>query len=260
MSARPSSSASAPLAVTPLAPLASATSVSFVDSEPSTDTRLSDASAARRSNSASTAGSTIASVVAVTMVVATSGRIIPAPLPITPMRTSPPLSAQVTMLVLAHASVVRIASAAAAPPVPESSPAACAMPRSTASIGRGLPITPVEQTTTSPAEMPSACAVAAAMARASCMPRAPVQAFALPELTTIARARPSARCSRESTTGAAARRLRVKAPAALALPSQATRARSGAPEALIPQVTPAARKPRGKQTPTPSLTRPAREP
>ena len=134
------------------------------------------------------------------------------------------------------------------------------MPCSTASIGSGLPITPVEQTRTSAGAMPSACAAAAAIARASCMPRAPVQALALPELTTTARARPSARCSRESTTGAAARRLRVKAPAAVAGPSQATSARSGAPEALMPQVTPAARKPRGKQTPTPSptLTRPAR--
>ncbi len=49
-----------------------------------------------------------------------------------------------------------------------------------ASIGNGLPITPVEQTTTSSAEMPSARAVAAAIARASSMPLAPVQALALP--------------------------------------------------------------------------------
>ena len=58
-SAAPSASASAPLAVTPPAPFASTTSVSFVDSEPSTETRLSEASAALRSSSASTAGSTI---------------------------------------------------------------------------------------------------------------------------------------------------------------------------------------------------------
>ena len=164
------------------------------------------------------------------------------------------------MLVLAHASVVRIASAAAAPPLSESSPAARAMPCATASIGSSLPITPVEQTTTSPASMPSARAVSLAIVRASSRPWAPVQALALPELTTTARARPSARCSRDTSTGAAARRLFVNAPAAVASPSQASSARSGAPEALIPQVTPAARKPSGKQTPVRSsaLIRPGR--
>ena len=129
-------------------------------------------------------------------------------------------------------------------------PARC--PARSASIGSGLPITPVEQTTTSSAAMPSAARSPPPSRARRRMPWAPVQAFALPELTTTARARPSARCSRESTTGAAARRLRVNAPAAAAAPSQATSARSGAPDSLMPQVTPAARKPRGKQTPTPS--------
>ena len=84
------------------------------------------------------------------------------------------------------------------------------------------------------ASMPSARAVALAIERASSRPWAPVQALALPELTTTARARPSARCSRDTSTGAAARRLCVNAPAAVASPSQASSARSGAPEALMP--------------------------
>ena len=79
------------------------------------------------------------------------------------------------------------------------------------------------------------------------MPCAPVAALALPLLSTTAAACPpvAARCSRHTNTGAAVILLEVNTPAALtAAPSAvATRAKSGLPLGLIPQVTPAATNP-----------------
>ena len=62
-----------------------------------------------------------------------------------------------------------------------------AIPASIFASGRNSPMIPVESTSTSSAAAFTAAPAAAAMARASSSPRAPVQAFALPELTTIAR-------------------------------------------------------------------------
>ena len=120
------------------------------------------------------------------------------------------------------------------------------MPASTRSIGSGTPITPVEQTSTSspaPVSSPASAAIRSASAR----PCAPVATLALPlDDHDGARARrAAARRSRQSRTGAPAARLRVKTPAAVAGPSATTSATSGRPEALIPPVAPAARKPRG---------------
>jgi hypothetical protein len=112
------------------------------------------------------------------------------------------------------------------------------------SIGRRTPITPVEATTTSSTAQSTARAASTAISRASESPASPVPAFAQPALITIARARPSARCSREISTGAAFARLAVKMPAEAQGPSAATSARSSRPN-LIPAATPAARKPSG---------------
>jgi hypothetical protein len=62
-----------------------------------------------------------------------------------------------------------------------------AMPLATLSIGRWRPITPVESTSTWSGRQPSASAVAAAIVRASSMPRGPVTALALPALVITAR-------------------------------------------------------------------------
>ena len=76
----------------------------------------------------------------------------------------------------------------------ESNCDALTIPRFTFAIGIGMPIRPVEQTRTSFAETPSCFAAISVISSASASPRAPVQAFALPEFTTMARARfPAAR-------------------------------------------------------------------
>src|SRR5690606_18787224 len=108
---------------------------------------------------------------------------------------------------------------------------------------------------------PSAAAVALAIRRACSRPEAPVAALALPLFRITAAARPpeAARCSRLTTTGAAVILLEVKTPAALTgRPSAvATRARSGAPDALTPHAPPAAAKPRAAVTLTGRPRRPA---
>ena len=115
------------------------------------------------------------------------------------------------------------------------------------SIGRPTPITPVDATSTCSTGQPTSRAVSAAISRATRSPSSPVQALAQPLLTTIARAVPPerARCSRETTTGAAIARLVVKTAAACAGASETSSARSRLPLALMPALTPAARKPRG---------------
>ena len=81
-------------------------------------------------------------------------------------------------------------------------------------MGRATPMTPVEATTTSAGRHSTASATRRAVSRASRRPPSPVAALAQPALITMARAWPPARCSRETSTGAAWARLRVKTPAA----------------------------------------------
>src|SRR5580704_9055213 len=111
-------------------------------------------------------------------------------------------------------------------------------------------MTPVEATSTCSAGQPTSRAVSDAMSLAAAIPSSPVQALAQPLLATIARARPPerARCSRETRTGAACALLVVKTAAAVAGTSDTTSARSR-PLALMPALTPAARKPCGVVTP-----------
>src|SRR5579864_8785748 len=97
-------------------------------------------------------------------------------------------------------------------------------------MSRATPITPVDATSTLSASQPRAVAVASAISRATVCPAAPVHALAHPLLITAAVARPPdrARCSRETTTGAATARLVVKTAAVGIGPRAATRARSSA--------------------------------
>jgi hypothetical protein len=108
-------------------------------------------------------------------------------------------------------------------------------------------MTPVDATTTAGGRQSTASATRRAVSRASRTPVSPVAAFAQPALMTTARAWPLARCSRETSTGAAWARLRVKTPAAAHVRSATTSARSS-PSALMPLATAEARKPRGAVT------------
>src|SRR5262249_48590209 len=85
--------------------------------------------------------------------------------------------------------------------------------------------------------------------RASTSPRSPLHALALPALNTIACARRVPRTrSRLSRTGAAGNLFWVNVAAATHGTSDTSTPRSGRPEALMPAVVPAARKPRAAVT------------
>jgi hypothetical protein len=146
---------------------------------------------------------------------------------------------------------------------PDNRPAAAAIPRFTFAIGIGTPMRPVEQTSTSRASMPRLCAVISAIFSASAIPRAPVQALAFPELTTIARADFLAAFRALTFTGAAQTWLVVNIPATAAGTSDTINARSSfrpfsepfpVPSRLMSQKTAAALNPRGAQT-EPAISR-----
>ena len=157
--------------------------------------------------------------------------------------SSPSRSATATLWTV---SVVLIAVAASTPPSGASAPAARSTPSSRDGMGSSSPISPVEQTTTSPAETPRTSATFSAVAWVSANPWAPVHALAPPELRTTASTRPSLTTWRDQVTGAASTRLLVKTAAAWwSGPSLTTRARSGAPLALRPAATPGGPEPLG---------------
>ncbi len=86
--------------------------------------------------------------------------------------------------------------------------------------------------------------MSAVISRATCRPASPVHALAQPLFTITARATPPerARCSRDTSTGAACARLVVNTADAVASQSETRSARSRAPLAVIPALTPAALK------------------
>src|SRR5450756_246866 len=87
------------------------------------------------------------------------------------------------------------------------------------------------------------------MRAASARPCLPVQALALPALTTTARRWAQSLVSRVSRTGAAAAALLVNVAAETPATSDARMPRSSLPRFLTPLATPAARKPCGSATP-----------
>ena len=186
---------------------------------PSTVMALKDCSQARASIVRNSFGSIAASVATKASMVAMSGWIMPAPLamPVTVTGLSPTRTRRDAAL--ATVSVVMMASAADSQLSSRRSVMHSGSARVTRSTGRGSMITPVENGSTCPPSKPNRRAVSAQMARASASPRSPVPALALPVLTTIARmAEAAARCSRQTRTGAAQKRLRVNTPATV-LPS-----------------------------------------
>ena len=110
-------------------------------------------------------------------------------------------------------------------------------------MGSATPITPVDATSTSATEHRTSRAVSAAMSRAARRPSSPVQAFAHPLLTTIARTTPplALKCSRETRIGAACARFVVNTAAAVAGVSDTSSARSRPLSALMPALDPEAR-------------------
>ena len=124
--------------------------------------------------------------------VAMLGAIMPQPLAMPPSVKVEPL----TTASLGTVSVVRMPLAASSAPSADSFFASFGVALRITSIGSGVPMIPVEQTSTCSAAMPSASAAAALIASASARPGAPVPALALPELTMIAAALPPFAASR----------------------------------------------------------------
>ena len=141
------------------------------------------------------------------------GAIIPQPLAIPPkVKVEPRTTASFCLW-----SVVRMPRAASSPPPLDSFFASFGVAPRILSIGSGVPMIPVEQTSTSAAATPNASAAASPIASASARPAAPVPALALPELTITAAALPpfAARSRRSRITGGAANLFCVKTAAAV---------------------------------------------
>ena len=194
----------------PARPFASTSTVSFVERQPSTERQSNVSATARASARPRSGGSTPASVVRTASIVAIAGESIAAPFAIPPT-VAPPVRATASF---ASVSVVMIARAAAAPPSGASCPHSFGMPTSSTSIGIGMPMRPVEHTSTSSVARPRPWAVSSHMRAALRRPGSPVAALALPELSTTDAARPSRRCRCDTCTGAACARFVVKTPAA----------------------------------------------
>jgi len=122
------------------------------------------------------------------IVVAILGPIIPAPLAVAPIVTSLPEILNFAQACLARVSVVIIALAKSSPDFADEVMMLIVfeMPLIIFRIGIGSPIIPVEATSTSCGSQPILSATAAHIETASLKPLVPVQALALPELTTTA--------------------------------------------------------------------------
>jgi hypothetical protein len=187
--------------------LASSSTVSLVEQEPSTSSRSKVSRVALRSARSSCAAVTAASVVRTTSMVANEGASMPAPLAMPPKFH---LSRWWKAASLGTVSVVMIACAASRPPErpPPISCTISVIAGITLSIGSRSPIKPVEQTAISPApvsvpQLLSAAANSSAVRWASWNPPGPVQAFAPPELRMTARNRPEVSTCCDHSTGAA---------------------------------------------------------
>src|ERR1035437_930930 len=174
--------------VMPDAPDDISRTVSLVDMQPSESIRSKVISVAPRSAASRAPASATASVVITTSIVASAGASMPAPFAIPPTDHPSPVASAC----LSTVSVVMIAVAAACPPVSDSAATAASIPVMILSMGNSSPIRPVEATTTSPGDTPSAVARCSALRWVSANPAAPVQALAPPELSTTASTRPSA--------------------------------------------------------------------
>src|SRR4051812_6783528 len=111
------------------------------------------------------------------------------------------------------------------------------------SAGSGPPVTPVEARKTSAGLQPDACAASFAVNAVAARPLFPVNALALPELTTSARAFPAFSFSRHHSTGAEGHFERVKTPATVVPLSNKASSTSVRPLYLMPAAPVARRMP-----------------
>ncbi len=208
-------------------PVAASTKLSLVDVSPSTVAPLNDTSATSRTICASSGAAIGASVAMNDSIVAMSGWIMPAPFAMPVTVTGTPSTVTRRDAPFGTVSVVMIAFAAANQPSARAAALAAGSASTMRLTGSGSMITPVEYGSTSSGAQSSSRATATHSACASASPDSPVPAFALPALTMSARipapaACCRARCSRQTITGAAQKRLRVNTPAATVPGSQTT--------------------------------------
>ena len=174
----------------PLAPFASTITVSLVLMSPSMVIRLKLSSTASSTARWRQSRERFASVVMKQSIVAMLGEIMPAPFTQPPIRTRcSPISKEIATS-FSCVSLVMIALAKSLPLFNARPSTSCGMCGVIRAIGIGRPITPVEQTPTSVRFRPRPFATSSHMEVASCMPRKPVQALALPEFTITARRLP----------------------------------------------------------------------
>src|SRR5579863_9331712 len=119
-----------------------------------------------------------------------SGPIIPEPLAKPLSRTVVPAIVAVAVAPLGKVSVVMIARAAGSHASAASDGAILGRASTIFCAGGGSPMTPVDEMNTSVGSQRNSLAAAAAVASTASWPVRPVNTLALPELTTIARARP----------------------------------------------------------------------
>ena len=145
--------------------------------------------------------------------VAMSGAIMPAPLAMPLIVTLALPSLTVAVATFGKVSVVMIALAAVIHSPGTTCSASVPSTPSNLLASSGSPITPVEAKNTSLGLQPTALAAIAAVSVVACRPVLPVNALALPEFTTSARACPRPSLARHHSTGADGHFDLVKTPA-----------------------------------------------
>src|SRR5580704_7484294 len=130
-----------------------------------------------------------------------SGAIMPEPLQNPLRRTVAPSIVAVAVAPFGKVSVVIIARAATSHAPGASSAVTFGNAAEMRLAGGASPMTPVDEMNTSFGSQPNRRAAAAAVFSTTCQPTLPVNTFAFPELTTIARAFPAGRHCRHQITG-----------------------------------------------------------
>ena len=194
-------------------PVANTNTVSLVEVSPSTVMELNERRFASSSSGCSTVAESAALVKTNASMVAMLGAIMPEPLAMPLMIISVSPICAVRVADLAKVSVVMIDLAAWSHELGASEPYRSAIASVILSSANGSPITPVEATNTSCCSQRTSFAAAATERSTDLVPAFPVKAFALPELTTSARACPLGNAPRHHSTGAAAVSERVITPA-----------------------------------------------
>jgi len=195
--------------------------VSEVEVSPSMVTALNVSATASRSSVCSTGAAIGASVKTKDSMVAMSGMIMPAPLAMPLMVTVVLPIAVFAVATFGKVSVVMIALAASSQPSPRAFVTSVSITPSNTVAFSGSPITPVEARNTSSALQPTALDASLAVKTQAWRPVLPVNALALPELTTSARALRPLSFARHHSTGAEGHFDWVKTPAA-AVPGSST--------------------------------------